>query len=258
MTKKIAIVCGSPSSEMLAPFEDESWEIWVLGNRMNRFAGKRVTRIFEIHDDLKEHGDIVAYVTYLVNLKIPMVVGRGFPLYLSESFAKAIVEEFPFAAAVHLFGSKYLTSSSAYMMALALIEGATEIGIFGVDMAIDDHEYFWQRPCMEAWIGFAKGRGVKVTIPEISPIGKCDYVEGENSGGKPEFKQFPFTEEEFLRMASEHENKMLEIEQQVSELNCKYQIHDGAKQTYQRLAQVARATEAGIKINSLSQTNLII
>ncbi len=258
--KKIAIVCGSPSSEMLAPFDDKSWEIWVLGNRINRFEGKRVTRIFEIHDDLSEHGDIAAYVNLLVNLKIPLVVGASFPQTIKEvknGEKTTHVKHFPFEEAEKLFGSKYLTSSSAYMMALALIEGATEIGIYGVDMAVDDHEYFWQRPCMEAWIGFAKGRGVKVTIPEISMIGKCDYVEGENCGGKPEFKQPPFTEEEFLRMAQEHTDKIAEYEEQASQLGDKILIHDGVRQAYERLAKVARATEAGIKITSLSQTNLI-
>jgi hypothetical protein len=248
---KVAIVCGSPSSEFLAPFDNKGWEIWVLGNRINRFKNKRITRIFEIHDDLSEHGDTAIYANMLANLKIPMVVGRNFPI------AQDHIKIFPFEDVERLYGQTYLTSSSAYMMALALLEGATDIAIYGVDMAVDDHEYFWQRPCMEAWIGFAKGRGVNIIIPEIATIGKCDYVEGKNYGGKPKFKQPPFTEEEFSKMADEHQRKIDDLQNQIDNLISKIHAHNGAKQVYQRLAKVSRATESGIKFDSLFQTNLI-
>ena len=77
---KVAIVCGAPSSEFLAPYDDESWEIWVLGNRLDRHLDKRVTRVFEIHDDLSEHDDPTAYKQWLVDKKLPLVVGEAFAL----------------------------------------------------------------------------------------------------------------------------------------------------------------------------------
>jgi len=58
--KKLAIVCGSPSSEMDAPFHDPEYDVWVLGNRLNRYP--RFDVVFEIHDDLSEHGDVDKYV----------------------------------------------------------------------------------------------------------------------------------------------------------------------------------------------------
>lgn len=245
---KVAIVCGAPSSEHLAPFSDPTWEIWVLGNRLNKHAGRRVTRIFEIHDDLSEHGDSQAYAEWLVLQNIPLTVGAGFPVPASH------VETFPFKAAHELFGSEYLTSSTAYMMALAILKGATEIGVYGSDMSVDDHEYFWQRPCLEAWIGFAKGRGITVTIPEVSPIGKSTYVEGRNGGGKPQFAKAPFTEHAFLAVAEMHARKIAEKEAQIRQLQDSIQVHGGAKQAYERLAKVARAVEAGIDVKSLTDT----
>ena len=246
--KRVAIVCGAPSSENLAPFADESWEIWVLGNRLDRHKGRRVTRVFEIHDDLSEHGDAAAYAHWLVSQNIPLVVGEAFPV------RGAHVQVFPFAQANALFGSEYLTSSTAYMMALALLEGATEIGVYGSDMSVDDKEYFWQRPCLESWIGFAKGRGVKVTIPDVSPIGKAAYVEGRASGGKPEFAKPPFTEIGLLKMAEMHSRKIDEKEAQIRQLADQIQSHGGAKQAYERLAKVARAVESGIEVASLTDT----
>ncbi len=245
--KKIAIVCGSPDSEHLAPFADESWDIWVLGNRLDRHKGRRITRVFEIHDDLSEHGDALAYAQFLVAQKLPLVVGEAFPLQAAH------VQVFPFAQARELFGSEYLTSSTAYMMALALLEGATEIGVYGSSMAVDDTEYFWQRPCLEAWIGFAKGRGVKVTVPEVSPIGKCAYVEGRGAA-RTDFAKAPFTESEFLAVAAMHGKRMDEKAAQIRALEDSIQIHGGAKQAYERLAKVARAVESGQSIASLSDT----
>lgn len=243
---RIAVVCGAPSTQHLVPHDDPDWQIWVLGNRLDNYKGKRVTRVFEIHDGcIDEHGP--AYPQWLVSHGIPLVVGRGFPI--TEH-----AQVFPFEAANALFGSEYLTSSTAYMMALAILEGATEIAVYGSDMSVDDHEYFWQRPCLEAWIGFAKGRGIKVTIPEASPIGKCDYVEGRGSSGKPEFAKPPFTQAGFLEMAQTHQQAITNLEQEIQQRKHLIATHDGARQSYERLAKVARAVEAGIDVKSLLDT----
>ena len=245
--KKIAIVCGSPSSEFLAPFEDESWEIWVLGNRLDRFKGKRVTRIFEIHDDIeKEGGD--KYAKWLVAQKTPLVVGEKFPITGDN------IKQFPFDKAEKLIGHTYLTSSSAYMMAMAILDGATHIGVYGVDMAVDDHEYFWQRPCMDGWIHFARGRGIEVTIPNVSNVGKCDYVEGRGKGGKPDFSKAPFTQDNFQIMADKHGSIITTLREEIRERELAIEGHSGAQQAYERLSKIARATEAGIAIQNLTDS----
>ncbi len=225
--KKIAIVCGSPSSEFLAPFEAEDWEIWVLGNRLDRFKGKRVTRIFEIHDDISNEGGL-KYAEWLVAQGLPLVVGEKFPLTGSN------IEQFPFDRAEELIGHTYLTSSSAYMMAAAILFGATHIGVYGVDMAVDDHEYFWQRPCMDGWIHFARGRGIEVTIPAISNA--------------------PFTQDGFQQMADKHGVIITKLRNEIRECELAIEGHSGAQQAYERLAKVARATEAGIIIQNLTDS----
>lgn len=251
---KVAIVCGSPSSEFLAPFDDDDWEIWVLGNRLNRFDGKHVTRVFEIHNNLSEHKDPQKYAEYLVEKGLPLIVGETFPIQGKN------ITPYPYDEVERLYGSLYLTSSPAYMMAYAILMGTTDIGIYGVDLAVDDHEYFWQRPCMEAWIGFAKGRGINVVIPEVSSIGKCSYVEGRDwNGQKNEYGKritgtVPFTQNEFENMAAVHDERIEAIRAQMAQLQADIHTHGGAKQAYERLAKVARATEAGQEIKSLSDS----
>ena len=243
--KKLAIVCGGPSSEMKAPFNDPDYEVWVLGNRSDNYP--RYDRIFEIHDGIEdEHGP--EYAQWLVDKNVPMVVGKGFPIKADH------ITVFPFDESVELFGSLYLTSSPAMMVCYAMLQGYKHMELYGVDLAIEDFEYFWQRPCMEAWIGFARGRGHTVLLHHLSPVCKADYVEGMESSGKPDFAKPPFTEEGFLGLAERHAKKMAEMQSQIRELTDRIHGHEGARQAYTNLARTARSVEAGNDIQSLDIT----
>lgn len=244
---KIAIVGGSPSSANLAPFEDESYEIWVHGNQMNRYQGKRVSRIFEIHDDLSEHGDVHKYSSWLASLGIPMTVGRGFPIEAQH------IDRFPFYKAEEMLQGK-LTSTPAYMMALAILQGATHIAIYGVDMAVDDHEYFLQRPAMYAWIGYAKALGIDIYIPPESSLFVDRHQEGVGSGGKPDLQVAPFTAAQFLAVAGMHAQQIADAQSQIDALTARIHAHTGARQAYERLAKVARAVGSGQDIKTLTET----
>jgi hypothetical protein len=245
---RVAIVCGAPSSEFLAPYDDKDVEIWVLGNRADRHLSKRVTRIFEIHDNLSEHKDPKRYENWVLAQELPVVAGE-------KNFAGCVVERFPYKKVEELYGSLYLTSSPAYMMAYAILKGATEIQIYGVDLSVSDHEYFWQRPCMEAWIGFAKGRGIKVVIPEVSHVGKSRYVEGRDWNGDTEVGVF--SEEEFGAQALDCATKREVLQKQRQELAIKAAALDGAEQVYRHLAKVARAVEAQVDVKSLSEATVL-
>lgn len=59
----------------------------------------------------------------------------------------------------------WYNSSPAYMIALAIHEGATTIGLYGIDV-LNGSEYTLERPCLEYLIGLAVGKGIEVVIPE--------------------------------------------------------------------------------------------
>lgn len=238
---------------MLAPWDDESFEIWTLGNRYDKYP--RFDRLFEIHDNLEKHHPV--YPDFLIKQGVPVVVGEKFPKKDASN-----VEVYPYKAVQDLIGDEYLTSSSAAMLAYALLHGYQDIYLFGVDMAIDDHEYFWQRPCMEFWVGFAKGRGVNIINHESSPMCRSDYVEGRDYGFKdlatPELKN------EYTEMADGHRKQIDEkmkrlkqiimVEHEIAELKKSITAHDGAAQAYDRLAKYERARKAGNKIHKLKDT----
>jgi len=230
---------------MLAPFEDSEYEVWVLGNRSQGYP--RYDRIFEIHDGIEEeHGS--NYAQWLVDKNIPMVVGNNFPIKADH------ITIYPFDESIKLFGSLYLTSSPAYMLCYAILHGYTHIELYGVDMHIDDHEYFWQLRCVEAWVGFARGRGITVIPHKTSPVCRADYVEGMDCGGKPNFSIPPFTEDELLLLAKRHTQKIEVATAEITRQTGIIHSNDGARQAYLHLARVARGIESGIEVETLSST----
>ena len=223
--KKVAIVGGSSLTRGLAPHDDESWQIWVLGNQIDRYADKRVNVIFEVHDNLSEHGNINEYKSLLIS----EVKKRNALLVTGEKWEHRLVDYdwavYPEQEIKAILDGNFLTSSPAYMMAFAILQGASEIGIYGVEMAVDDHEYFKQRTAMYAWIAYAKAKGIKVIIPK-----------------------------EFNKTAAMHEQSMAECTNEITLLQAKHQTHNGAVQVYKRLAKVARAIESGVNVINLTDS----
>lgn len=160
--RKIAIVGTAPSSVDDAPFGDMSWEIWSLG--ANQVKIKRFTKWFELHTFYAlEQADALQPQRMEFFKKI------GKDLYIGhENPALPEAVMYPKDAIVSMFGN-YFTSSIAWMIALAIYEGADEIGVWGVDM-IGDCEYSHQRACCEYLLGIARGKGITVTIAPQSPL----------------------------------------------------------------------------------------
>lgn len=237
---KVAIVGGSPLTRDLAPYESD-WEIWVLANQLDRYAGKTIHRVFEIHDDLSEHGDVEKFWEFVCEVDVPRVVSPEHSQY---------GEPFPYEEAQNLLGVDLLTSSPAYMMAYALVNYSdilTDIGIWGVEMALDDHEYFKQRPAMYAWIAYASARGINITIPEQSTLFREGYCEGRDWNNSK--KKGPFSQDVLMKKSKEHDARKEQLMREV-------EAHNGAAQAYRNMAQVARAVESGVDVDI--ETSLVL
>jgi len=160
---KVALVGTAPTSRLLAPFSDPSWEIWVCSPG-NMVGIPRITRWFEIHDNYlwPEH---VAYGPNYIN----WLRQQSFPIYMQNNKLVPNAITFPKDKAVEEFGPDFFTSSFAWMMAMAIMEGATEIALFGIDMASRD-EYILQRPGFYYFKYRAEQKGIKVWAPNESDI----------------------------------------------------------------------------------------
>lgn len=190
-TKKIAIVGKAPSSRLAAPYDDESWEIWGLADLYNVIP--RWSRWFELHEveSRREKWQQAGYLDWLRQ-------DHGRPIYM-----RARSDEFPSSvpypkdrviaamALTHSVGEQsgtngqplpYFTNQVSWMIAFAMLEGATHIGLWGVDMAQHGDgvksEYAYQRPSCEYFLGVAAGRGIVTTVHEHSDILKSRLLYG--------------------------------------------------------------------------------
>ncbi len=154
--RKIALL-GSHHSLEYAPWTDPTWELW--GHASSRFFYKRQPeRYFDLHRKacwLMAHKQD-RYMSWLKKNTVP--------IYMQEVDADVPASiRYP---KERLFAEfrRYFTSHAAYMIALALSEGVTHIGLFGVNYS-GDSEYATQRGSTEYWLGFAEGRGVHLVLP---------------------------------------------------------------------------------------------
>jgi hypothetical protein len=188
--KTVALVGMAVTTCALAPFEDEDVEIWAL-NEMHAWSWlKRADRWFQIHatDSWKRdlakrnvHGhrewlmenplDIPIYMQYW-NEDVPNVV--AYPLReVSEMAFKNIRR-----------GDdkiKYFTSTFAYMMGIALLDGFERIELYGFEMSAND-EYIEQKGCAEFWMGLAAGMGVEIYMPENCILLWSNLYGGDEQG----------------------------------------------------------------------------
>lgn len=172
---KIALIGTAPSSRMLAPFNDPSWKIWACSpGNMNSLP--RVDVWFELHSNLlwPEHESYgKPYIEWLKQQKFPIYMQDRWPTAEGQMVPlKSIVPNavsFPKNEMVEEFGDSFFTSSFAWMMALAISQGASEIALYGIDMASRD-EYIRQRPGFFFFRYQAEKRGIKVSAPHESDI----------------------------------------------------------------------------------------
>ena len=180
--KKVAIVGFSGTRDM-APYNDETWEIWSVNN-LYKFI-PRTDRIFEMHDreDLEQresHGQAgESHIEFLKQCPIPVYMQKK-----HEDIPNSIA--YPIDEMVERFGiprlkgnqkDAYFTNSISYMIALAIIEKFDVMHIYGVDMAVGT-EYSEQRPSCEYYIGIAKGLGMEIKIPVESDLLKTRFMYG--------------------------------------------------------------------------------
>jgi hypothetical protein len=187
--KKVAILGTVPVSKMLAPFDDHEWQIWVCspGNRGGCIP--RVTCWFELHgvEDMKGPENRDWAPEYFAWLR-----SQSFPVYMQEP-SDLLPQAMTFPRDRWLvefgnFGRMAATSSIPLMIGFAIMEGATEIGVFGVDMAADSEAYSGQKAGCLIMMEIARQRGIRVTVPLESCLATMPpfygYAEASRMGRK--------------------------------------------------------------------------
>lgn len=163
---KVALLGGVKSTLRHAPFADPSWAIW-SHNSVPLSSVRRVDRWFDLHPPHCFQTPVKCgrhYYDWLKRLTVPVYMQKHYPeIPASVQYPRERIQaEWPLVP----FGSQ-----TAWMIALALSEGATHIGLYGIHYQ-HASEYAEQRANAELWVGVALGRGVHVVIPEGAPLAR--------------------------------------------------------------------------------------
>lgn len=168
MLTRVCLVGTCPSSRLLAPYGDPGWLIWACSPD-NAGMLPRVDRWFEIHSDLGlsgAEGWEAPYLDWIGKQSFEIVHNEAVSLFSAHPRAMAL----PHEDLIRRFTPYFFTSTPAWMMAMALVEGAKEIALYGIDMATK-HEYAIQRPAMQHMIYVAEREfGASVICPLESDL----------------------------------------------------------------------------------------
>lgn len=175
--RRVAIL-GTAPTWRACPFDDPTLEVWCL-NDMHVLNLPRADRWYDLHPIDKmyfrpEKGPVFAgnvppgfFVRPQGHLE--WLRKQTIPVYVQEAAAlgSPSAVTFPRAEIAAKFG--HFASSPAWMIAHALMEGVTELHIYGIHLATE-WEYVKQKPNMTFLLGIAAGLGVKVVLPKGCPL----------------------------------------------------------------------------------------
>lgn len=161
MSKKIAILANGETvhnyTNNPSIVQDKYDQVWGL-NQQATWKGIKLDKCF-VMDDLKLRMPYYAgydFVNWLKEYKQPIITSRAYEEWPTS-------EAYPIKEICHYFGVPLgisMYSTPDYMIALAIYEGATQIDLFGVDMARDGP--LEMKMGTAQWIGAAHARGVLV------------------------------------------------------------------------------------------------
>jgi hypothetical protein len=172
--REVAIV-GFADSWVRTPWDNPHVHHWGL-NSLHKIAQEKPWDAwFQLHDLDTHHGKDDEHLGWLASREIPIYM---FPEHAEKYRGRIpMVVDYPKDEILKYFDTDYFTNSISWMIALAIYQDYTDIGVYGVDMA-QSSEYREQRPSCEFFLGWAKGAGLNIHIPDDSDLLKTTHLYG--------------------------------------------------------------------------------
>ncbi len=162
IVRKIALFGSHGGTLTDAPWDDPSWEKW--GHASSRACYARsMDRYFDLHPRAtwtRRGKDGPAYLDWLSRNTVPIYMQKRHPDVPASI-------EFPRRRILAEYGDPrpYFTNHAAWMIALAMTEGVSTLGLWGISYSARS-EYAMQRGCCEHWLGRAAAAGIRIILPE--------------------------------------------------------------------------------------------
>lgn len=147
-----------------APLDDPEWDVWALNLVVPRDSQSRLRADmwFDIHQRVAQSDDDMRWLALC-----------PFPLIVPDDlvFVNPKAQRYPIEKIEAVFGG-YWACTFAYQIALALVGGYTDIGLYGVELAWGTaRERTVEWACVSYWVGRAEERGVTIHLPNNSTLG---------------------------------------------------------------------------------------
>lgn len=145
---KIAIIGGGPTAAD-APWKDRSWQFWGCNDLHETF--RVIPDLwFEIHE--RRTPGLTEDELYKIKtvLSPVMMAKREADVPLSVQYPEALSRSGP------------MTCTFCYMLAMAVDQRPTAIGLWGVELTGSARELSVERSGLWYWIGVAQGQGIRV------------------------------------------------------------------------------------------------
>lgn len=171
--RKKVVIYGAGVGAMLAErkIDDPSWEAWGLNviPPMNDEGELRCDRWFEMHQRCAQSYDDMEWIA---RCPVPMYVPADLMGYGPQTV------RYPIEAIEAKYGN-YWACTFAYQIALAMFEGFTDIGMYGVELCYGTlRERTVEWACVMHWMGRAEQAGITFHLPPGSRLGRHPYRYG--------------------------------------------------------------------------------
>ena len=154
-----------------APLDDPCWTVWALNlvPPLDRQGRVRADAWWDIHQREAQTADDLRWIA-----RCPV------PIYVPADLldASPLAVRYPIERVEAAYGS-YFVCTFAYQIALALLEGFREIGLYGVELAYGTlRERTVEFACVSWWMGYAEATGVVFHLPHGSRLGRHPFRYG--------------------------------------------------------------------------------
>lgn len=160
--RSLAIVGSNPKTRELAPYDDESFEIWLFNEAAQKSeVYRRWDALLQIHLPEVYSSPVNWINTEHWNW---LQQDHGKRIYMIEVDARVPNSvKYPLEGVLSLIPYRYLRSSPAMALGLAIYLGYRHIQMYGSDF-ISNTEYQYQAINLAYWIGLAHGKGIDLDM----------------------------------------------------------------------------------------------
>jgi len=199
--KKIISILGTAGSRSMANWGDSRCEFWGVAHCLLLSDIKKLDKVFEIHLPYIYNQEISPFsqkpIIYHANKEYSLGKYQkdnfGMPCRDIKDITAILpvqdnninkYEIFPreeikakYKDLLPPSDAFYATNSIAWMICLAIEQKPDRIELWGIHLETDS-EWQYERPCVEFWLGIARGMGIEIYIPEAADLLKAYHEYG--------------------------------------------------------------------------------